>query len=184
MNCAPPPPAAAAPPRSAVAFMLAVLSTPVAATKAALARDALCAWQTGTLPPFADGDGEPPPRPARDDSLATCEPADAPRRGRGGSLASRVALLHSLAHIESWAIDLAADLVARFGRAENLPPAFYGDWLEVAAEEATHHEALVARLTACGSFYGALPSHNGLWQSAEATCVHHTYAICVKCSLI
>lgn len=34
-------------------------------------------------------------------------PGLAPRRGNGGTLASRQALLHSLAHIENWAVDLS-----------------------------------------------------------------------------
>lgn len=66
-------------------------------------------------------------------------------------------------------MDLACDLVARFGRSERMPPAFFGDWLAVAAEEAAHHGALAGRLRELGSFYGALPAHDGLWQSAAAT---------------
>ena len=38
------------------------------------------------------------------------------RQGKGGSPESRVAILHSLAHIESWAIDLSWDIIARFGK--------------------------------------------------------------------
>ena len=34
-------------------------------------------------------------------------PGQAPKRGKGGSLASRQALLHSLCHIENWAVDLS-----------------------------------------------------------------------------
>ena len=33
-------------------------------------------------------------------------PGLTPKRGKGGSLASRQALLHSLCHIENWAVDL------------------------------------------------------------------------------
>jgi uncharacterized ferritin-like protein (DUF455 family) len=35
------------------------------------------------------------------------DPSKAPRLGKGGTPESRVAILHSLAHIESWAIDLS-----------------------------------------------------------------------------
>lgn len=42
-------------------------------------------------------------------------------------------------------------------------------WLQVAADEASHFQQLQQRLTAIGSHYGALPVHNGLWESAAAT---------------
>lgn len=93
----------------------------------------------------------------------------APKRGKGGSLASRVALLHSLAHIESWAVDLSWDIIARFARSERMPREFYDDWAVVAEDEARHFEALAARLEEVGSRYGALPAHDGLWESAMTT---------------
>lgn len=37
------------------------------------------------------------------------------------------------------------------------------------ADEARHFSQLLKRLRECGSDYGALPAHDGLWQSAEAT---------------
>ncbi|CAI7739316.1 unnamed protein product [Closterium sp. NIES-54] len=48
-----------------------------------------------------------PDRPARDGTVRVVAARDMPRRGKGGSQQSRVALLHSLVHIESWAVDLA-----------------------------------------------------------------------------
>jgi uncharacterized ferritin-like protein (DUF455 family) len=91
-----------------------------------------------------------------------------PKRRAGNSPAGRVALLHALAHIELNAIDLAWDLVARFGEA-SLPRAFFDDWVGVAAEEATHHALLAARLAELGAAYGDLPAHDGLWTAAQAT---------------
>ena len=91
-----------------------------------------------------------------------------PKRRAGGSPAGRIALLHALAHIELNAIDLAWDLIARFG-AEAMPQEFYEDWLNVAAEEAEHHALLAARLAALGAGYGDLPAHDGLWEAATAT---------------
>ena len=91
-----------------------------------------------------------------------------PRRRAAGSHEGRVALLHALAHIELNAIDLAWDLIARFG-ASDLPPAFFDDWVGVAAEEAKHFALLAARLAAFGARYGDLPAHDGLWEAAEAT---------------
>ncbi|CAI5502526.1 unnamed protein product [Closterium sp. Naga37s-1] len=131
---------------------------------------------------------------------------DMPRRGKGGSQQSRVALLHSLVHIESWAVDLAwvrarptpgqglgpiplpslplvpplapsrrtpharaQDIIARFGSAHSMPRAFFSDFVRVAEDEARHFRLLAARLQALGSRYGALPAHDGLWESAAAT---------------
>ena len=111
----------------------------------------------------------PPPLP-----LPTCNvqvklvpSKDAPRRGKGGSLASRHAMLHSLVgertplvpatcgelplpayppasshlpvrhtpqvHIESMAVDLAWDIIARFGAdpSYRLPRAFFDDFVAV-----------------------------------------------------
>lgn len=91
-----------------------------------------------------------------------------PRRRAGGSLAGRIALLHALAHIELNAIDLAWDLVARFG-ADGMPRGFFDEWVGVAAEEAEHFALVARRLDAMGSFYGAMPAHDGLWEAAQAT---------------
>jgi uncharacterized ferritin-like protein (DUF455 family) len=52
-----------------------------------------------------------------------------PKRGKMGSERSRIAMLHALAHIEFVAIDLAFDLVGRFGA--EFPRAFVDDWLGV-----------------------------------------------------
>jgi uncharacterized ferritin-like protein (DUF455 family) len=91
-----------------------------------------------------------------------------PKRRAGGSPAGRIALLHALAHIELNAIDLAWDIIARFGAAA-LPREFYDDWVRVAAEEAEHHALLAERLAGFGAAYGDLPAHDGLWQAAETT---------------
>lgn len=40
---------------------------------------------------------------------------------------------------------------------------------QVALDEASHFEQLQQRLQAVGSHYGALPVHDGLWESAAAT---------------
>jgi uncharacterized ferritin-like protein (DUF455 family) len=90
-----------------------------------------------------------------------------PRRRKGGSERGRIAMLHALAHIELTAIDLAFDLVGRFGG--GFPRAFADDWLAVGADEAMHFALLDRRLRALGSGYGAMPAHDGLWEAAEAT---------------
>ncbi len=91
-----------------------------------------------------------------------------PRRRVTAARPGRFALLHALAHIELNAVDLAWDLIARFGTAD-LPRAFFDDWVGVAADEALHHALLAERLAALGGRYGDLPAHDGLWQSALDT---------------
>jgi uncharacterized ferritin-like protein (DUF455 family) len=113
----------------------------------------------------------PPARPARPDRPQLLPPRDMPRRRAGGAEASRVALLHAVAHIELNAVDLAWDLIARFEAPEggSHDTGFYDDWVRVADEEATHHCLLAGRLAEYGAAYGDLPAHDGLWQAAEAT---------------
>lgn len=76
----------------------------------------------------------------------------------------RAALLHSIAHIELNAIDLALDIIWRF---PHLPVAFYQDWARVAQEEAKHFRLLNDHLEALGYQYGDFPAHSGLWDAAE-----------------
>ena len=90
-----------------------------------------------------------------------------PRRGGGESISNRIALLHALAHIELNAIDLAWDLIARFGH--GMPRDFFTDWVRVADDEARHFTYLQNRLNDFSSSYGDLPAHDGLWQTAIDT---------------
>ena len=122
-------------------------------------------WRGGGM---SLGQVVPPPRPARPERPLLRPPRDMPKRRNFGSTAGRLALLHALAHIELNAIDLAWDIVARFAGAD-LPRGFFEDWVGVAAEEAEHFALLAGRLSALGSFYGALPAHDGLWEAADAT---------------
>jgi uncharacterized ferritin-like protein (DUF455 family) len=78
----------------------------------------------------------------------------------------RAALLHSLAHIELNAIDLALDIVWRF---PDQPEDFYRQWLGVAREEALHFELLRDHLATLGHGYGDFDAHDGLWQMAQRT---------------
>jgi len=122
-------------------------------------------WRLGRLAHRFDS--APPDRPARPDRPELLPPARMPKRGKGGSERARIAMVHALAHIEFVAIDLAFDLVARFGDA--FPPEFADDWLRVGADEAMHFALLARRLAELGSHYGALPAHDGLWEAAEKT---------------
>jgi uncharacterized ferritin-like protein (DUF455 family) len=78
----------------------------------------------------------------------------------------RIALLHSIAHIEFNAINLALDAVWRFAR---MPAGYYLDWCRVAREEALHFGLLERHLGSLGAGYGDLDAHDGLWQMAERT---------------
>lgn len=116
--------------------------------------------------------GRPAPSPAvvtgipgRPERPLLIRPREVPNRGLG-SIEGRAALCHAVAHIEFNAINLALDACWRFG---GMPPDYYRDWLSVAQDEARHFLAMRARLRELGSDYGALPAHNGLWESAEKT---------------
>lgn len=127
----------------------------------ALARD----WRRGALA-FVH-DLAMPDRPAEPAKPVLMRPGDMPKRGRGGSVKARVAMLHALAHIEFVAIALALDAAGRFGAA--FPRAYTDDWIAVAADEAMHFALLDRRLRSLGSHYGDLPAHDGLWSTAQAT---------------
>lgn len=149
-----------------------MLETPSPHDKAAMTDEIHALWAKGAIVVTYDPDAPhvpPPSRPARDGRVNLVEPGKAPRLGKGGSPESRVAILHSLAHIESWAIDLSWDIIARFGQVRAMPRAFFDDFVLVAADEARHFRMLAARLVELGSEYGALNAHDGLWDSATTT---------------
>jgi uncharacterized ferritin-like protein (DUF455 family) len=151
---------------SLAAAAIAVLATSDPAGKAAAGRRAAEAWRRGELDLAAGAAA--PDRPARPERPLLLAPREMPKRKSGGSAAKRIALLHALAHIELNAIDLAWDLIARFGR-PGLPRAFFDDWVKVADEEALHFTLLSRRLGELGARYGDLPAHDGLWQAASGT---------------
>ena len=91
-----------------------------------------------------------------------------PRRRGLNKIHARVALIHSLAHIELNAIDLAWDIIARFNDYK-LPLKFYDDWMDVAKDEALHFLMLTKRLKELGTNYGDLEAHDGLWEAAKKT---------------
>lgn len=74
--------------------------------------------------------------------------------------------LHSVAHIEYSAIDLALDASYRF---RNLPLEYYHNWLSVAKEEIEHFSALRRLLNACGYEYGDFAVHSNLFDAMKAT---------------
>lgn len=115
------------------------------------------------------GDAMPSPEPirmpGRPERPLLVHPRDLPKRGFGTS-EGRAAFIHSIAHIEFNAIDLAWDAVYRF---RDMPPQYYADWVSVANDEARHFVMLRERLQQLGHDYGDFDAHNGLWEMAEKT---------------
>ena len=105
---------------------------------------------------------EAPGRPAQPELV---EARGLPKRSLG-SAEGRIALLHSLAHIEFNAINLALDAVYRF---RGLPERYVEDWLRVASDEGEHFLLLHERLQSLGAHYGMLAAHDGLWDMARRT---------------
>lgn len=128
-------------------------------------RDVARRWRMGKL--AFSFDESMPDKPAWPDTPELLPPNKMPKRGKFGSERGRIALWHSLAHIEFVAIDLALDMAGRFGA--QMGEEFVADFLWVAADEAMHFALLSRKLEAMGSSYGALPAHGGLWQAAEET---------------
>ena len=148
----------------------AVLLTGEARAKVMATRALVRDWRRGALVWDLDhhsASAAVPDRPAAPAGLRLLPPGMMPRRGRGGSDRGRIALWHALAHIEFVAIDLALDIVGRFGG--GMGHDFVDDFFSVAADEAMHFALIARRLRALGAHYGALPAHDGLWESAEAT---------------
>ena len=136
-----------------------------ARAKAMATRKAARDWRLGRLA-FAF-DAPMPDTPGRPDEPELLPPGRMPKRGKGGTERGRIALWHALAHIEFVAIDLALDMAGRFGA--EMGPAFVGDFLSVAADEAMHFALLDRHLRTLGSRYGAMPAHDGLWSASLDT---------------
>jgi len=150
---------------SLASAICAVLLTPDPRAKCFATRKLVRDWRQGRL--AWRFDVAMPDRPAWPEHPELLPPGRMPKRGKGGSERGRIALWHALAHIEFVAIDLALDIVGRFG--EEMGEAFADDFLSVAADEAMHFALLARKLDSLGSHYGALPAHDGLWQAAGET---------------
>lgn len=153
------------PRRSVAAAIHAALVEPDPRGKLMATRAVARDWRLGRLAPVFDV--AMPDRPGRPAEPELLPPNRMPKRGRGNSDRGRIALWHALAHIEFVAIDLALDMAGRFGG--QMSPEFVSDFLSVAADEALHFALIARKLRALGSRYGALPAHDGLWESAHAT---------------
>ena len=85
-------------------------------------------------------------------------------------------LVHSIAHIEYSAIDLALDAVYRYPK---MSMAYKIDWLEVASDEIRHFKMLEALLQKLGYGYGDFPVHSGLFDAAQKTAHSHLDRIAI-----
>jgi len=163
-------------------YGVAVLKEPHHITKATLTAEAAHFYKNGSLPlraPADSGAGAPipPEKPSRPEHREVRQPREMPpaRKGVENHPFNKMRLIHSLAHIESFAIDLSWDILVRFAETSGategvaMPTEFFEDWLRVAAEEAKHFSIWNKRLEELDSSYGALPVHEGLWQSAGET---------------
>ncbi|SHF60602.1 Uncharacterized conserved protein, contains ferritin-like DUF455 domain [Lampropedia hyalina DSM 16112] len=124
--------------------------------------------QADALPLHADAQLHAPPAaglPGMPAALVLARHTDVARRSPA-TLEGRAVLVHAIVHIEFNAIHLALDAIWRFA---GMPPAFYRDWLKVAAEEAKHFQLLQAQLERMGWHYGSFPAHQGLWSMCEKT---------------
>lgn len=103
--------------------------------------------------------------PGRPDKPELIKPQNVSRRNTHTE-EGRAAMVHSFAHIEFNAINLAWDLICRF---QDMPKEFYLDWTQVAGEEAKHFKLLRDYLNRRSYDYGSFPAHDGLWTIAEQT---------------
>ena len=157
-------------PQSVFDLACTVFGSAAPADKCAAAADMRAQWDAGAA--HMSPGQSPPDRPARPSAPALVNPGLVKRR-RLGTPEGRGALLHAVAHIEFNAIDLAADMIARFGGSELIAnedrAQFITDWIQVCDDEARHFGLISGRLTQLGMAYGDLPAHDGLWQAAENT---------------
>ncbi|KDQ06120.1 hypothetical protein BOTBODRAFT_141294 [Botryobasidium botryosum FD-172 SS1] len=170
------------PPRTLLDWAVLILNTPNPELKVQRTRQAVSAFRTGKLKSIRSALAAPPDIPPRED-LNIVQPGKVKKRGKAGSLKSQIAILHALANIEQWAIDLAWDMIARFGNStvdgKPLPHQFFSDWTKVAEDEAKHFSLLRRRLQELGSFYGAHSVHAGLWESAQQTAHSLSSRLCI-----
>jgi len=147
------------------AACLDALNEPDPAKKCALAESLYQAWCAGEVEIAESVPPEPIAEPGRPEKPVLVPPLEVPRR-KATTTTGRAALLHAIAHIEFNAINLALDATYRF---RGMPREFYGDWLQVASEEALHFSLLHDHLQSHGYAYGDFPAHNGLWEMAVKT---------------
>lgn len=158
-------------PTTLMEWAVLILNTPHPRLKVERTKHAVHLFRTGQLKSIGNKSPSaptPPDVPSRDDAYLrnTVDPSKVKNRR------NRASMLHALANIEQWAIDLAWDIMARFGPMnKELPPAFFADFTKMALDESKHFSLLTSRLSALSPStpYGSMPVHAGLWESATVT---------------
>ncbi|KDR72901.1 hypothetical protein GALMADRAFT_125747 [Galerina marginata CBS 339.88] len=158
-------------PKTLMQWAVLILNTPNPTLKVERTRHAVNLFRTGELSSIGHKSPnvpKPPDVPSREDSFRrnTVDPKKVKNRK------NHAVMLHALANIEQWAIDLAWDIIARFGPTNpQLPPAFFSDFAKMALDESKHFSLLTARLAAISPStpYGSMPVHASLWESATVT---------------
>ncbi|KAE9383343.1 DUF455-domain-containing protein [Gymnopus androsaceus JB14] len=141
------------PPKTLMEWAVLILNTP----NPTLSSVPVHAFRTDTITSIGNKVAHPP-----------APPAQPPRET--GKRKNRAVMLHASANIEQWAIDLAWDIIARFGAIhKDLPPAFFSDFSKVALDEGKHFSLLRARLDSLSTPHGSLPVHASFWESASHT---------------
>lgn len=104
--------------------------------------------------------------PSYASSCNIVSPSALPHRKDFESDEGLATLVHSIAHIEFSAIDLALDAVYRYA---DMSMDYKIDWLEVANDEIRHFKMLENLLSELGFSYGDFPVHCGLFDAANNT---------------
>jgi uncharacterized ferritin-like protein (DUF455 family) len=105
-------------------------------------------------------------KPSYDSLCTIVSPSALPKRKEFDTPEGLATLVHSIAHIEFSAIDLALDAVYRYPQ---MPMEYKKDWLEVAVDEIRHFKMLNGLLEELGFRYGDFPVHSGLFDAAQKT---------------
>ncbi|KAF7290702.1 DUF455-domain-containing protein [Mycena indigotica] len=159
------------PPRTLMQWAVLILNTANPTLKVLRTRHAVHMFRTGKLDSIGHKSAsapKPPDVPPREDSYLRNTVNPGKVKGRR----SLAVMLHALANIEQWAIDLSWDIIARFGPSHpDLPHAFFSDFTKMALDESKHFSLLTSRLSATSPTtpYGTMPVHASLWESATIT---------------
>lgn len=170
-----------------------LLNTADIRAKAAGIRELKKVFDSGNLPLGPRSAYKPPDIPPREAGVILVDPRKVKRRGFG-SLTGRLGMLHALANIESWAMDLGMDIMLRFAAVsvpsadkpaeseeDYLPREYFADFLKLVDDEAKHFTMLAERLDQLGSPFPSkdFPCHIGLWDAAAATSDNLLDRLCI-----
>ncbi|KAJ7140054.1 hypothetical protein C8R43DRAFT_1202181 [Mycena crocata] len=159
------------PPNTLMQWAVLILNTANPTLKVMRTRHAVQLFRTGNLDSIGHKSSaapRPPDVPPREASFLKNTVNPGKVKGRK----NLAVMLHALANVEQWAIDLAWDIMARFGPSHpDLPPAFFSDFTKMALDESKHFSLLTSRLSATSPStpYGTMPVHASLWESATIT---------------